>query len=436
MNSNSGNSFSRRQAIQLFGITAAAGVLAACAGPGASGGGGAPAPASGPTPPATGTPEGTVSFSHWRGEDTAAFDELIKRFQSKNSDVKVTQDISTSNDYNQFALQRVRDGSRGDALAAFRGSQFDAFNEVGVFTDLTKTGIVEKYEPNLISAGVADGKQLALPLQMLLLMPVMNEELFDKAGADPAPKDWDGFIDACDKLKSSGVAPICWPGGDLGNSAQLFSSMVLYNMPSDDVIPRIQSGDIRLNDEWFQGVLSKYQEIAPYLQPNFSGTSYDSSIQLFSSGGAAILATGSYSIATVRSVGGKFPMDMIFPNTMGPDGEWEGVHNATFMIGVNAASKMQPAAFAWIDFLSDPENAGYYANQTAQHVSVKGVEYENADLAHISPWLSKKTSLSKRHEFTNLDVSNSIYTACIKVAEGVSPEKAAEEAQVVIDQQS
>src|SRR5690606_23108389 len=153
MNSNSGNSFSRRQAIQLFGITAAAGVLAACAGPGASGGGGAPAPASGPTPPATGAPEGTVSFSHWRGEDTAAFDELIKRFQSKNSDVKVTQDISTSNDYNQFALQRVRDGSRGDALAAFRGSQFDAFNEVGVFTDLTKTGIVEKYEPNLISAG-------------------------------------------------------------------------------------------------------------------------------------------------------------------------------------------------------------------------------------------------------------------------------------------
>jgi raffinose/stachyose/melibiose transport system substrate-binding protein len=433
MNSNKGSSFSRRQAIQLFGVTAATGVLAACAGPGSTGG---PAPAAtGPTPPATGKPEGDVSFSHWRGEDSDAFEELIKRFQDQYPDVKVAQDISTSNDYNQFALQRVRDGSRGDALACFRGSQFDAFTDVGVFTDLTDTGIVEKYEPALITAGAKDGMQLSLPLQLLLLMPIMNEDAFDKAGADPAPADWDGFLNACDKLKASGISPICWPGGDLGNSAQIFSSMVLYNAPSEDVIPRIQSGEIRLGDDWFQSVLAKYQDIAPYLQPNFEGTSYDSSVQLFASGGAAILATGSYSIATVRSVGGTFPIDMIFPNTMGPDGEWEGVHNATFMIGVNAASDVQPGAFAWIDFLSDPENAGYYANQTAQHVSVKGVKYENPDLDHISYWLSKNTSLSKRHEFTNLDISNAIYTACIKVAGGTSPEQAAEEAQTIIDQQ-
>ena len=432
MNSNKGNSFSRRQALSIFGATAAAGVLAACAGPGGTAG---PTTATGPTPPATGPIEGNVSFSHWRGEDTDAFEAIIQRFHDQFPDVTLEQDISTSNDYNQFALQRVRDGSRGDALACFRGSQFDAFNEVGVLTDLTNTGIVDKYEPALITAGATGGKQLALPLQLLLLMPIMNEDLFDKAGADPAPADWDTFLDACDKLKTSGVAPICWPGGDLGNSAQIFSSMVLYNTPSEDVIPKIQSGEIRLNDEWFQSVLAKYQDIAPFVQDNFSGTSYDSSVQLFASGGAAMLATGSYSIATVRSVGGEFPIDMIFPNTMGPDGEFEGVHNATFMIGVNAASEVQPAAFAWIDFLSDPENAGIYANQTAQHVSVKGVEYENPDLAHISPWLSKNTSLSKRHEFTNLDVSNSVYTACIKVVDGVSPEQAAEEAQVIIDQQ-
>lgn len=432
MDGNRGAGFTRRQVIQIFGVATGAGLLAACAGPGGTPGN---VPATGPTPPATGTPEGTVSFSHWRGEDTDAFATLIERFQAEYPDVVVNQDIMTSNDYNSSALARVRDGSRGDALTCFRGSQFDSFTEVGVLTDLTDTGIVEKYESGLITAGAHDGRQLALPLQLLLLMPVANEDLFDRAGADIAPADWDGFLDACDKLKSIGVAPISWPGGDLGNSAQLLSSLILHDAPAEDMCAQIQRGDILLTDDWFLSVLGLYRDLGPYFQNNFTGTSYDSSVQLFASGGAGMLATGSYSIATVRSVGGTFPVDMIFPNaTAGSSEQWEGVHNATFMLGVNAASDVQPAAYAFIDFLSAPENAGYYANQTAQHVTVRGVQYENPDLDKISHFLTKRTSLSARHQFTDLDIANAVFTACVNVGAGMSPEQAAEEAQQIIDQ--
>jgi raffinose/stachyose/melibiose transport system substrate-binding protein len=38
-----------------------------------------------------------------------------------------------------------------------------------------------------------------------------NADLFDKAGAEIAPKDWDGFLAMCEKLAASGVIPISWP---------------------------------------------------------------------------------------------------------------------------------------------------------------------------------------------------------------------------------
>jgi raffinose/stachyose/melibiose transport system substrate-binding protein len=425
----------RRHILQLFGAAGATVLLTSCAGPGTTAGGG-PASTGGPTPPATGTPKGTVSFAHWRGEDQAAFDELIKRFQKEYPDVTVKQDISASNDYARQALQRVRNGSSGDALTSFRGSQFASFVDADVLTDLSDTDATKEFNSELIQAGVVDGKQLAIPYQTVLLMPLANLDLFDKAGADAAPADWDAFLDACDKLKSSGVTPISWPGGDQGNAAQLLNSIVLYDQPSDDAFAAVQAGDLKVTDDWFLAVLEKYRQLAPFFQENFTGTSYESSQQLFASGQAGMLATGSYSIATVRSLGGAFDLDMIFPNPA-PKGKgtWEGVYNATFMLGVNAASKVQPAALAWIDFLGRKEEAEYYANTTAQFVTVAGVEYENPDLAKTGVFLEKNLALAPRYQFTNLDMANAVFAACTNVASGMDPAQAAEQAQQIIDQQ-
>ncbi|MFS0911211.1 ABC transporter substrate-binding protein [Microbacterium sp. 179-I 3D2 NHS] len=429
------NGMTRRNILQLAGMAGAGLLLASCAGPGTRPGGGS-APAAGPTPPASGTPKGEVSFAHWRGEDQAAFDELIARFQKEYADVTVVQDITASNDYSRQALQRVRNGASGDALTSFRGSQFKSFVDAEILTDLSGTKAPKSYTADLIEAGRADGKQLAIPYQTVLLMPVANVDLFDKAKADIAPADWDAFLDACDKLKSSGVTPLSWPGGDQGNAAQLVNSLVLHDAPSDDMFTQVQEGKLKVTDDWFLKVLEKYQQLAPFFQSNFTGTSYESSQQLFASGQAAMLATGSYSLATVRGLGSTFDMDMIFPNPAPKgEGKWEGVYNATFMLGVNAASKVQPAALAWVEFLSRKESAEFYANKTAQFVTVAGVEYTNPDLAKAAAFLDKKIALAPRYQFTNLDMANAVWESCVKVAAGTSPEQAAEAAQQIIDQQ-
>ena len=423
---------SRRQAMAVLGALGLGATAAACAGPGGST---TPGGSTGPVAPATGDNTGKVSFAHWRGEDKAVFDELIKRFVAKNNGVEVAQDISTSNDYNAQGLQKVRGAAIGDAFATFRGAQFKNFGEAGIYTELKNSKAVGNYQKGLLTAGQSGDSQLGLPYQVVFPMPMANTDLFDKAGAELAPKDWNAFLNMCEKLAASGVTPISWPGGDVGNGGQLFNCMIANNAPVDDMCSQIEQGKLKCTDDWFIKMLNQYKDLAPFLQPNATGTAVEPAQNLFSQGKAAMLATGSYHIAAVRNLGAKFPIELVFPNTS-TDGKakYEGAYNATFILGVNSASKHQAAAAAWIDFLSEPENAAYYANQTAQHVSVKDVEYTNADLKRLSPWLDKRTALAARFQFQNLDVRNAVEASATAVISGTSPEQAAEAAQKIVDE--
>ena len=233
----------------------------------------------------------------------------------------------------------------------------------------------------------------------------------------------------------SGVTPISWTGGDVGNGGQLFNCMIANNAPVDDMCAQIEQGKLKCTDDWFITMLNQYKDLVPFLQANATGTAVEPAQNLFSQGKAAMLATGSYHLAAVRNLGATFPIELVFPNTSkGGNGKYEGVYNATFILGVNSASKHQAAAAAWIDFLSEPENAAYYANETAQHVAVKDVDYTNPDLKRLSPWLDKKTALAARFQFQNLDVRNAVEASATAVIAGTSPQQAAEAAQKIVDE--
>lgn len=418
---------SRRRLLALSGSIGLGAVTAACAGPG-----GTQPQASAP---ATGAAEGKVSFAHWRAEDKTAFDELIASFTAATPGVTVAQDITPSNDYQSQALNRLKGGAVGDVFPTFRGAQFEQFVKAGVYTDLSASPMVSSYEAALLEAGKSGGKQWGLPYQVVFPMPVANIDALDKAGVSEHPKDWDGFLSLCDKLKSAGLIPLAWPGGEVGNAGQLFNCMVMNNAPSDDVCSQVEQGKAKVTDEWFITTLKQYQQLKPYFQPNSTGTVVEPTQQLFASGKAAMLATGSYHIAAIRALGATFSVDLVPPITTAADkAKYEGTYNATFILGVNAQSKVQPAATAWLTYLSDPANATKYANATVQHVTVSGVDYTDADLKKLAPWLTKKTLLAPRFQFLDLDIRNAVEGACISVVGGAAPEAAAEKAQQVIDE--
>lgn len=422
----------RRGALRLLGAGGIGALLAACAGPGSTSGGNRTAPA----PSATGGPvAGEISFAHWRAEDQEVLAEILAAFTDEYPDASVTQEISPSNDYQSTALQRLRSGNIGDLFTAFRGAQFTDMVAAGLFVDLTGHTVVDRYEASLISAGAEGETQYGLPYQLVFNQPVSNLDVLEAAGVSEPPADWDGWLAMCEAVRAAGLVPIAWPGGEIGNAGQLFNAMVMNNAPSEDMCTKIEEGEYKVTDDWFLTTLRQYAELRPYFQDNATGTAVEPAQQLFAQGDAAILATGSYHMAAVRGLGAQFPMGLIAPITVPADeAKYVGVHNATFILGVNSASENQAAAFALMEFLSMPQHASTYANGTAQHLTVKDVEYDNPDLAATTDWLEKETILAPRFQFNDLDIRNAAEQACIEVVGGASPEQAAEKAQQIIDQ--
>ncbi|MEO5746111.1 MAG: extracellular solute-binding protein, partial [Terracoccus sp.] len=268
----------RRRLLQVATALGAGGALSACVGPSITRGGG-PAASNGSVAsllaplddkPAT----GKLSFAHWRAEDKAVFDTLIASFVKANPDATVTQDIAPSNDYQSTALQKVKGGTIGNAFVAFRGAQFVNMSKAGLFAGLGQQGFVDNYLAALVKAGQAPSRaQLGLPYQLVFNMPIFNEDAFAKAGVSSLPQDWEGFLGLCDNLKAKGMVPIAWPGGEPANAGQLINSMVMNNMPEDDAFAGIEAGKYKVTDDWFVNTLKQYQQLAPYFEPNSTGTS-------------------------------------------------------------------------------------------------------------------------------------------------------------------
>lgn len=421
----------RRSVLTALGLSGAGAALAACGGPGT---GGSDEPAAAPEP--EGAAGGTVNFYHWRSEDKAVLDELAAEF-SALSGVTVEQTIDPSEQYQSTAAQKARGGDIGDALTAFRGTQLDQFAELGILTDLGGASYVGNYEDNLIGPGRLEDVQLGLPYQLIFNMPLLNTELAERAGVTEAPGDWDAYLDLMDKLKGIGVTPIAWPGNDPANAFQIINTLAMNVGPDDQMFSKIETGENRATDDWWIDALTRFQELSAFFQDNFAGSGVDGVLSMFSRGEAAILPTGSYQIGQVREAGAEFPLEFapLMTNSAGEEPAFEGVFNSTFILGVNSAAQNPEGAAAWIEFLSDPVRAAAYGDGTSQHVTVKGVEYENEDLQALAPWATKRTLLAPRFQFVDLDIRSAIENSLVAVANGAAPEQAAEEAQELVEEQ-
>ncbi|ANE47713.1 ABC transporter substrate-binding protein [Paenibacillus swuensis] len=377
-----------------------------------------------------------LSFIHWRGEDKAVLDGIISKFQTENPGITIETQVFTSEQYQSTAQAKLLDESVGDVFASFPGAQFEAIVKAGIFTDLSGAPFLNNFTPNLIQSGQKDGKQYAVPYQLVYNMPIYNVKLFEKHGIE-IPKDWDGFLAAAEKLKQAGITPIAFPGADIG-PGQFMNTMVMNNAPDEQIFTKLVNGEAKLTEDWWIKTLSQFKELNDkgYFQKDALGTKDQGAGALFAQEKAAILATGSYQLAQNKKNNPNLVQGLLAPITVTADkAVFEGIHTTTFMLGVNSKSKHPEEAKKFLEFLSRTEIAAEYANGTVQGVTVKDVEYTSEELKIVSSWTSRKTRFQPRFTITNTEIQKAVTSSIQAVLGGKSPEDAAKEAQAIVDQQ-
>lgn len=375
-----------------------------------------------------------LSFLHWRTEDKEVFDQLIADFEAKNPNIKVTQTIIPSSDYTSLAQQKLLDGSTGDVFTVFPGSQFEALHRAGLMEDLTGKPVVDRFVPNLITKGAKDGKQYALPYHLVYNMPLINVDIFEKLDIE-RPRTWSQYLDVLETLKQNGYIPIAFPGADIGQG-QLMNPMLMNENTDEEMFPKLMTGETKLTDEWFVNSLRKWQQLSQYFQPNSLGSNYEAAVTLFVTEQAAMLGTGSFHAALVLGQAPDMRLDMLPPITVEDESQivYEGVHNTTFMLAINAKSKKKEAAEKFLEFLAEKETAEYYANNTGQLGVVQGLEYSSKALQFETDFTQLNTRFLPRSTIPDKQIEDAITNAISAVISGSSPEDVAAEAQKIVDQ--
>jgi raffinose/stachyose/melibiose transport system substrate-binding protein len=387
-------------------------------------------------------PAGSIEFWHWRGEDKAVFDSIIAKFQAANPGVTITQVITNTGDYQATSFAKIRRNSKAALFGTLRGPNFLQFAPTGLMADLSNEKFLSNVNPNGLLAGQYKGKQVAVSIQYLFNNPVYNTEIMAQAGITKLPTNFTGFLGMCRTLKSKGFVPMAWPGATLGQAGQILNSMMMNQFTSyeqmEKSVAQIETGVKDLTVGWFADMANKYAQMrdAGCFPDNPTGVTEATANNLFATGKAAIMPTGTFSMGAIKAINPAMEGKMKLMSLIGTDGKvyYEGIHNNTFNLSVNdnASDNDQAIARAFISFMLQPEIASEYANGTTQHVNVSGVTYTNKDLINTSDFQKKKTLLAPRFLFTNQGIRDLLEQSLIAIVGGKDVKTSLEDSSKLI----
>jgi raffinose/stachyose/melibiose transport system substrate-binding protein len=129
-----------------------------------------------------------------------------------------------------------------------------------------------------------------------------NESMFKKYGLS-VPHTWDQLIHVCQVLKSHGVTPFM-VGAENGWDQMITEDGVQQEIPHSDASSLnkgLWTGKITwANDPVFSHIMSQYQTLEQYFEPNAFGEPYAPTPGLFADGKAAMLVDGTWDGYTIH----------------------------------------------------------------------------------------------------------------------------------------
>ena len=180
----------RKAVLATAALSAAALVLAGCAGQG-SGGGGDDTNA-----------DGKIVLDFWNGftgPDGPALEQVIADFNASQDEVEVKANIMPWDTLYQKVLTSVA-GNDGPDIVAMSATRMPQFADEGLFIPLDDyyedpDNDTEALATAAVEASMYDGENYGVPVNYATMMMFYNKDLFSAAGLDPEapPTTWDEF---------------------------------------------------------------------------------------------------------------------------------------------------------------------------------------------------------------------------------------------------
>lgn len=372
----------------LLSMAMIASVLSGCGGNAADGGSAAPAGDSGTSAPAAdaGTSDGVQEIKWMFWDDLNATEDLIslgykdvverfnKDYEGKYHVTPVTTNLE---EYYSKLNALVAAGDTPDCFIVSPGPNLTVYVDPGVAADLTSyvkaDGWIDTFNggEGAFSQQTYDGKIYAVPLNIAAACVFYNTEMFEAAGITTMPTDWQGMLDACEKLQGAGYTPLTISAG----TAWCLSMLAGYLCDSEGVdLAALNAGTASWLDSNVVSATNKMVEISKYFQDTAAGDTNDVATANFYNEEAAMLIQGSWAIGQINGANPAFEEKcgvFAFPGT---DGR---VIAKSDSLAMSANTAHPEAVIAFMKYFTD-DTAQKYTAEVGGKIPVTKVEYDAA----------------------------------------------------------
>ena len=376
-----------------------------------------------------------ISLITWRAEDADVLKEMIADFESKNPDIKVNLEITSSDitEYYTVLKSRLIGGEGADVFMVHPGPYQKELAEAGYLKDLTGSALVDTLEPSILTAGQVGGKQYSLTETYNSFAIYYNEALFEQLGIEP-PTDYASLVDACKKSVEGGYMPVAAGFGEAWVTEILYEALMCsYANGDDNVLHALETGEAKLTDEVYQHVFSDVADMIRdgIFQNSVTGTTYESSISLFASGRATMLLDGTWSIGNLLGMNEELRFGLArIPSV---SGEAVSLVSPSQGICINANGSRQDEAERFVAYLFTVEAEEMYCNGTKQASTVAGTTLDVPEMDLVSGLMQGESAVWPDVYVENAQLMSILDDLCCRIAGGsvdVAEELARSQAEI------
>lgn len=278
--------------------------------------------------------------------------------------------------------------------------QFAAGNAPALTQDLDKSGNIVDFEKALGDLNMSDailpgaastikalygGKLNVLPYQYNVEGVWYNKKLFADNNIQ-APKTWDEFVTAGEKLKAAGLQPLSASGKQGWPLTRLVSGYLFSDL-GPDALKKVADGEAKLTDPEYVKAAEAVANLGSkgYFGEGVGSIDYDTAVNQFLTGKAGMFYMGSwilanYNNAEANKIGEENIGFLPFPKVAGGEGiENQYAANVGLPMTFNA-KKYDDNASAWLKCIA----TNYGSSALKDQASISGFKI-NTPVENLDP---------------------------------------------------